>query len=34
MNRKTINRIANFHLTETKGFRKFIKWLVNEKKNK
>ena len=33
MNRKTINRIANFHLTETKGFRKFIKWLVKNNIN-
>ena len=33
MNRKTINRISNFHLTETKGFRKFIKWLVKHNIN-
>ena len=33
MNRKTINRISNFHLTETKGFRKFIKWLVKNNIN-
>ena len=33
MNRKTINRIANFELTSSKGFRKFIKWLVKNNIN-
>jgi hypothetical protein len=33
MNRKTINRIANFELTSLKGFRKFIKWLVKNNIN-